>query len=75
MLTNISPELKKIGEVCLDLAKRIESSQVEDGDPPFEIDHDNYLLLAHCQKTVTQILESTKMALADIPLEFHLEET
>jgi len=60
MLPSISPELRKISDVLADLAKKIEASQVEDGDPPFEISHDEYLLLHHCFTKLGTINYSVK---------------
>jgi hypothetical protein len=54
----ISSELRKIGEVCIDLGKKIEASQVEDGDPPFAVNHDEFLLLQHCHIELGKIMES-----------------
>jgi hypothetical protein len=59
MLTSVSPELRKIGQVCMDLAAIIENSQIEDGDPPFAVNHDAFLLLSHCHKKLGEIAAST----------------
>jgi len=61
MLDSISPELRKIGEVCLDLGKKIEASQVEDGDPPFAVTRDELLLLRHCHNTLQRIIVLVKV--------------
>ena len=61
MLTSISPELLRVGEVCIDLSKKIEAAQVEDGDPPFEVNHDERLLLLHCFHSLKEIVDSTTL--------------
>ena len=61
MLNPVSPVLRKAGENLTQLAKEIEDSQVEDGDPPFLVFNSRIIMLVE----IIHDLEAVKDSLTE----------
>ena len=65
MLKSISPQLRKAGKQLADLGKEIEDSQVEDGDPPFNISYKQMRELTAVATELGKIIKSVTTEEAD----------